>query len=102
MIEICAAAIVIACIIAIAYLLTRSKPVKFEKKTEKGNSCLTITANQDLARIAVSARFDSEEINFERKRIKKGQTVEFAYPYSVQPARLTVETESGKILVFEV
>lgn len=102
MLELCAAAIVLTCIIAVAYLLTRSKPVKFEKKTEKGNSCLTITANQDLAKISVAARFDNEEITFERKKIKKGQTVEFAYPYSSQPAKLTVQAESGQTLVFEI
>ena len=102
LIELCAGAVVIACIAAVAYLLTRSKPVKYEKRLEGGNTCLAITANQDLAAITVTARFDSEEINFERKRIRKGQSVEFVYPHSSQSATLTVQAVSGKTLVFEV
>lgn len=102
MLEILAAGIMVLCILLILYLLFGSKPVKYQKKVYGGNTSLVITAKCNLAKVLVTAKFDQEEIAFERKRIRKGQTIEFVYPSSKNPAKLIVQTESGRTLAFEV
>ncbi len=100
--EICAGAIILVCLVLIAYLLFGLKPFKHSKKVGKNNTTLTITAKRNLYKVSVIAKFGREKIKFERKRIRKDQTVDFVYPSSGEPAKLIVEVESGKQRVFEV
>ena len=98
----CAGTVILLCLLAIVYLILGTKPFKYKKKTYGNSTSLTVTANRDLFSISVVASFDKETITFHRKRIRKGQSVEFVYPHSSQPAKLTVEVESGRARVFEV
>ncbi len=100
--DVCIATTVIFCAIVIAYFLFSSKSFKYDKEIEENKTKLTITANQNLKKISVIAKFGNESITFERKRIRKGQTVDFVYPVSKKPARLTVVEESGKEKICEV
>jgi hypothetical protein len=99
----CAGTVALVCIIAIIYILVGGlKPFRY-KKTAMGNqTSLVVIANHDLFRIGVVARFNHEQITFERKRIRKGQSVEFVYPRSDQKAKLTVEVVSGHLQAYEI
>jgi len=99
----CAGAVVLVCLIAIVYLLVGGfRQFSYKKRTTGAQTSLVVMANRDLFRIGVDARFNNEQITFERRRIKKGQSVEFVYPRSDQKAKLTVEAESGHARVYEV
>lgn len=99
----CAGTVIVLCLIAIIYLVVGGfRQFSYKKKAMGTQTSLIVIANRDLFRIGVVARFNSEQITFERRRIKKGQTVEFVYPRSDQKAKLTVEVESGHARVYEV
>jgi hypothetical protein len=99
----CAGVVVIFCILAIVYvILSGLRQFSFRKKATGTQTSLVVTANRDLFRVGVVARFGNEEIAFERRRIRKGQSVEFSYPSSKQKARLTVEAQFGHVQVCEV
>ncbi|MCI0504408.1 hypothetical protein L0Y65_06930 [Candidatus Micrarchaeota archaeon] len=91
----CAGILILAAIGVIAFVIMGMKAYSFEKRKEGANTCLTVIAKRNLSKVTVQARFGNEEIKFERKRIRKGQSVEFVYPASDKSARLTVETETG-------
>ncbi len=86
---------------AVVFLLTRSA-IGYSKRTDANNTSLSITAKRNLDRITVLARFNNEEMAFERKRIRKGQTIDFVYPATKQKAKLTLVGESGNVQVLEV
>jgi stringent starvation protein B len=98
----CAGTVVLLCAVAIIYLLLGIRQFSYRKRVHGNTTSLTVTANRDLFRVAVAARFNGEEIKFERRRIRKGQAVEFDYPRSDRKATLTVEVESGRARAYEV
>jgi len=98
----CAGILILIAIGVIAFVILGLKAFSYEKRKEGANTCLTIIAKRNLAKVTVQARFGNEEIKFERKRIRKGQSVEFVYPASDKPAKLIVETETGSPQVAEV
>jgi hypothetical protein len=84
------------------FLLLNRRPFRYEKRKEGQNICLSVTAKKNLDRVVVTARFDGEEISFERKRIRKGQCVDFVFPASEKKIKLLVAAESGSAQEFEV
>jgi hypothetical protein len=99
----CAGTVILVCLIAIIYLVVGGfRQFSYKKKVMGTQTSLIVIANRDLFRIGVVARFDNEQIAFERRRIKKGQSVEFVYPHSDKKAKLTVEVGSGHARVYEV
>jgi hypothetical protein len=102
MTALCAGTLIIMVLIILALMFIGSKNFTYRKKTDQGTTCLTVTAKKNLNRILVVAAVGSEDISFERKRIRKGQSVDFVYPASKKPAKLTVEAESGNARVVEV
>ncbi len=101
-VEICAGAIIIACIAAIAYLLTSTGKVKCERTNKDGKAWIKIIANKEIPKVEIIGKFGKEEIKFERKDIKKGQTIEFSYPQSSEKAKVTLYDEHGKPEVIEL
>jgi len=99
---VCAGTLIIVLLLALVLIVLGSKSFTYRKKTEQGSTCLTVTAKKNLSRVLVVARVGSEDIRFERKRIRKGQSVDFVYPASKKPAKLTVEGETGNVKVVEV
>lgn len=98
----CAGLLVLAVLAVLAFIILGMRPYTYRKRTEKGTNSLTVTAKTTLAKVIVVARFGKEEIRFERKRVRKGQSVEFVYPASKRKAKLIVEVESGNVQVAEV
>lgn len=82
--------------IIILLFLFFSKPFTYTKKIGKNKTSLSITAKCNLHKISVIARFGKEKIAFERKRIRKGRTIDFEYPSSKASTTVIVEEESGK------
>lgn len=99
---VCAGGLILAVLIAVLLLIFGLRPFTYSKRKEGSNTCLTITAKRDLARVTVFARFGSEAIKFERKRIRKGQSIDFVFPASKKKTKLVVETEKGKEKAFEI
>lgn len=99
---ICLGGFVLLLIAAIVFVILRNKAYVYRKKVTGPNTTLTIVANKNLHLVKVNARFGGEQITFERKRIRKGQTVDFTYPSSSKPAKVTIEVTPGKAKVFEV
>ena len=99
---VCAGALIISAIAVVAFIVLNLKAFTYEKKKEGSETCLTVNAKKNLAKVTVQARFGSEEIKFERKRIRKGQSVDFVYPHSEKKAKLIVEPESGSPQTIEV
>jgi hypothetical protein len=100
--EICAGALILGVLAVIAYLLFGRKPVTFSKNVGKTNTTVEITANRNLHKVSLVARFGNERIKFERKRVRKGQTLDFVYPSSDEPAELIVEIKPGKGDIYEL
>jgi hypothetical protein len=98
----CAGILVLIAIGVIAFIILGLKAFSYEKRKEGGNTCLTIRAKRNLAKVSVQASFGNEDILFERKRIRKGQSVDFVFPSSDKPAKLVVETDSGASQTIEV
>ena len=98
----CAGALILFVIIVVVFLVFLRRPFRYSKKKEGQNTCLTITAKKNLAKVSVFARFGSEAIKFERKRVRKGQSIDFVFPASKNKSKLVVETEKGKEQTFEV
>ena len=98
----CAGALILGVIAVLAFLIFGASAFSYRKKAEGANTSLTVTAKRNLNRVSVVAHAGEEEITFERKRIRKGQNIEFVYPSSKTPAKLTVEVESGSVRVVEV
>ncbi len=102
LIVLCNAGLVIALIAVIVLIALNMKPFKCEKKTEGPNTCLTITAKKNLDRVAVKVWMDSGSKVFERKRIRKGQRVDFVFSTPKKPVELIVEVEGERQRAFEV
>jgi hypothetical protein len=98
----CAGAFILVLLLVAVFLILRRKPFTYRKKTTDKNTTLTIVANRNLHKVTVEARFGGDSIKFERKRIRKGQTVDFTYPASNKPTKITVEADAGKPKVSEV
>lgn len=95
MLEICAGIVIIACIVLILYLLTKSKgPVSIEKKMEAGNTTLKIKANNDIKLIEIKSE-EGEEIYLVRKGLKKDGVVEFVFPAPRNRVKVLVQDASG-------
>ena len=92
----CAGILILIVAGIIAFVILGLKAFSYEKRKEGSNTCLTVTAKRNLTKVTVQASFGNEEISFERKRIRKGQSVDFVYPSSDKPARLIVESETGR------
>ena len=100
--EMFAGALILICLIIIAYLLLGSKPVSFTKTVGKRNTSLSIRARRNIHKLSVKASFGGERITFERKRVRKDQTVDFVYPSSKDPAKLIIEVVPGKKQEYDV
>lgn len=88
-------------VIVIIVLLT-SKPFKYEKRQEGDNTCLTITAMRTIDRVVIVVTENKEKMTFERKRIKKGQKIDFVFPTPKKPIKVIVEMGDNNQRVFEV
>ncbi|MFH0884476.1 MAG: hypothetical protein V1861_02090 [Candidatus Micrarchaeota archaeon] len=98
----CAGILVLVAIGLIAFVILGMKAFSYEKRKEGSNTCLTVKAKRNIAKVSVQATFGKEDILFERKRIRKGQSVDFVFPSSDKPAKLIVETDSGASQTIEV
>jgi hypothetical protein len=98
----CAGALILLIIVVVVFLIFGRRPFSYHKRKEGSNTCLTITAKRNLAKVSVFARFGGEAIKFERKRIRKGQSVDFVFPASKKKTKLVVESEKGKERAFEI
>ncbi len=98
----CAGTLIILVLAMVVYFIINLKPFSHERRKEGTNTCLTITAKHNLNKVTVTASVDGEDVTFERRRIRKGQSVDFVYPLSPKPAKLTVEVESGNVQALEV
>jgi hypothetical protein len=98
----CGGALILLALAVIAFVLRNPRAFIYQKRKEGENTIITITARRNLERVSVLARFGGEEVYFERKRIRKGQTVDFSFPSSDNKAKITVDLDSGKHQVSEV
>lgn len=99
---ICAGVLVLMAVVAIVLVILNLKPFTWRKKSEGSSICLTVTAKRNLNKATVKVSVDGEDVVFERRRIRKGQSVDFVYPSTKTLAKLTVEVESGNVQVAEV
>lgn len=99
---ICAGALILLALAVVVFLALNLKPFTYEKRKEGNNTCLSVTAKRNLNKVSVTASAGGEDITFERRRIRKGQRVDFVYPQSQKPAKLIVEVESGHVQAVEV
>jgi len=98
----CAGAVVLLCIILIGYLVFFQKPFHFKKEIDRGNATVTLEAKAALSRASLVCASGKDELRFERKNIKAGETIVFVYPAGLGNARLIVEAVSGNAQTFEV
>ncbi|MFH1520247.1 MAG: hypothetical protein ABID61_01240 [Candidatus Micrarchaeota archaeon] len=98
----CVSAFLLVLLVVVIVVILTLKPFKHEKKEEGDNTCLTITAKRDLDKIIVMVTNKKEKMTFERKRIKKGQSVGFAFPTSNKPIKLIVEIDGNRQRAFEL
>ena len=98
----CLGGLLLLFVIIFAVLALGSGAFTYRKRSEGQNTCLSVTARRNIARICLVVNVGGEEVTFERKRIRKGQSVDFAYPATKNPGKLTVEVESGNVRVVEV
>jgi len=100
--EVCAGILIVVVLLLIVYFLFLKKPVQYSKSVGKRNTTVEVIANRDLNKVSLVARFGGEKIKFERKRVRKGMTVDFVYPSSKEPAMLIIEVDKGKEQTFEL
>ncbi len=99
---VCFGGLLLVLVILFAMLALGSGAFTYRKRSEGPNTCLSVTARRNLARVCLVVRIGNDDITFERKRIRKGQSVDFAYPATKNPGKLTVEVESGNVRSVEV
>ena len=87
---------------ALVLLLLGRRAFSVTKKIQGQNTCITINAKRNLDQITLVARIDGEEVGFERRRVRKGQSVEFVFPSGGGKSRLSVRPESGRVQEAEV
>ncbi len=98
----CLGALAFLIIILFALMLLGSGPMTYRKRVVGQNTSLTITAKRNIARISLVTKDGEEEVTFERRRVKKGQSIDFVYPASKAPGKLTMEIEPGNVKVYDV
>jgi hypothetical protein len=99
---VCCGGLGIALIVVLILIALSIKPVQYKKKIEGPNTCITIIAKRNIDKVTVKTTVYGDEMNFERKRIRKGQHVDFVFPTPEKKIKLIVEVESGNQRVFEV
>ncbi len=99
---ICGGALILLLLAAIALFIYNLRSFTWRKQRQGNDILLTITAKRNLSRVTVQASFDGEEVRFERKRVRKGQSIDFSFPYSEKKTKVTAETESGSVRTVEV
>jgi len=99
---ICAGVLVLMAVCVVVFIILNLKSFSYTKRTEGSNTCITLTAKRNLNKASVKVSVDGEDVTFERRRIRKGQNVDFVYPSTKSPAKLMVEVESGNVQVAEV
>ena len=90
-----AGAAVAVVLLAVALILMRRRAFKVSRRIEGQNTCITLHARGNLERISLVAGVNGEDMAFERRRVRKGQSIEFIFPTSEKKARITVVLESG-------
>lgn len=98
----CVGALLLILLVIVILIILTSKPFKYEKKQEGDNTCLTVTAMREIERVMVMVTNNKEKMTFERKRIKKGQRIDFVFPTSKKPIKLIVEVDGNHQRVFDV
>ena len=98
---VCGGFLLLALVALAAVFISGMGSFTVRKERRGENAILTITARKNLNRITVLARFDGEEVKFERRRVRKGQSVDFSFPYSDKKTKVIVEAESGSARVLE-
>jgi hypothetical protein len=96
--EICAGVGIVALLLIIIYVLFLSKPFKYWKKTSKDKTSVIVEAKTNLAKVSVK----TWDFTLERKRVRKGQIVEFDFAVSKRPVKLIVEVGSGRVETVEL
>lgn len=94
-----AGAVVLSCMAAIAYMLGFSRPVAITKNGDFSYTHVVVRANRDIARMELVA---GDGLNFVRKGIARGHSVEFSYPASMPRALLRVEFGNGRLAEYAV
>lgn len=98
---ICGGTLLLLLLAAIALFIYNLRSFTWRKQRQGNEVLLTITAKRNLGRVTVQASFDGEEVKFERKRVRKGQSIDFSFPYSEKKTKITVEAESGSVRTVE-
>ncbi|MEM2908961.1 MAG: hypothetical protein QW590_02725 [Candidatus Bilamarchaeaceae archaeon] len=89
--------IIITALAAVVILLFfMRKPYTWKREIKGEKTVFRFEARRDIKGVMLVGKFGKENIRFERKNIKRGEAIEFAYPASTEPATLIVETEDGK------
>jgi hypothetical protein len=99
---VCGGSIILLLLAALAIFLMGRRHFTCRKRRAGDSAILTVTARRNLRKIVVLARFDGEDMSFERMRVRKGQSVEFSFPWSDKKTKVTVEAESGSAQAAEV
>ena len=89
-------------LLALIVWLITLRPFIYRRKNDANSTCITIIPKRNLERVTLIVPLGKETIKFERKRIRKGVNIDFVFPLSNKPAQLTVELESGHVLVASV
>ncbi len=101
LVEIFALAVIIVCAYLIYRMLSEPEAVEFSKKREGAKAAVLLKANKAVLAVRLYARLGEGDLLFERKRIDRGQTIEFSYPYSPEKVKMVVDLASGEQKVFE-
>ena len=92
--------IAIAAIVLLFFLIR--KPYKWKKEVKGDGTLFVFEAGKDIKSVELETKVGKEKIKFQRKNIKKGERVEFAYEATTEPATLVVEMEDGGRKTHEV
>jgi len=84
-------------LIAAGLILLNLRAFSFRKAIQGQNISITITAKRNLDKLTVIAIVDGEEVKFERRRVRKGQSVDFVFPSEGKKARIIADLESGGV-----
>jgi hypothetical protein len=72
-----------------------SSLIRFEKTAHEGQSRVFLQAFIPLEKITIEDMVDGKPIVFVRENLKPGEKVEFLYPLSQEPVKLTAEGEEN-------
>jgi hypothetical protein len=93
--------IVCACAYLVHKKLKRSPDAELSRKRDGSDTLIQVHANKDISSMDLEDH-GPDPLRFQRKGIKKGNAVEFRYPFSGNPARLIVRFEDGSESVHDV